>query len=318
MPGMMDTVLNLGLNDITVEGLAAKSGNPRFAFDSYRRFIQMYANVVLGLSSGVLDDYLEQLRDDQGVYNDSELTVDSLKGLVETYKRVIEEQTGEPFPQSPAAQLWSAIGAVFDSWNNRRAIDYREAHGIPDDIGTAVNVQAMVFGNMGESSATGVAFTRDPKTGERKFFGEWLRNAQGEDVVAGIRTPQPINADSGPGEGRPSKRRCPPMPNSYTSMGNLSHTTATCKTSSLPSSKVACGCSKPAQVSAHRGLGFASPLTWPMKGSSQNPRPSCGSRRRPSSGCCTLSLTPTPSRIDDSRPRGLPGRSDREDHPPPR
>ena len=201
MPGMMDTVLNLGLNDVTVEGLAESTQNPRFAYDSYRRFIQMYANVVMDIDGHHLEDHLERTKEREGVYSDSELSVDALKALVETYKKAVVAAAGRPFPQDPMEQLWLSIDAVFRSWNNRRAIDYRDAHDIPHDLGTAVNVQAMVFGNMGDNSATGVAFTRDPNTGERRFFGEWLRNAQGEDVVAGIRTPQPINQESGASEG---------------------------------------------------------------------------------------------------------------------
>ena len=201
MPGMMDTVLNLGLNDVTVEGLAASTDNPRFAYDSYRRFIQMYANVVMGVDGERLEHHLELMREREGVYSDSELSVEALKALVETYKDTVVAAAGRPFPQDPMEQLWLTIDAVFSSWDNRRAVDYREAHDIPHDLGTAVNVQAMVFGNMGHNSATGVAFTRDPNTGEQRFFGEWLRNAQGEDVVAGIRTPQPINQESGASEG---------------------------------------------------------------------------------------------------------------------
>ncbi|MDP6942765.1 MAG: pyruvate, phosphate dikinase [Myxococcota bacterium] len=201
MPGMMDTVLNLGLNDVTVEGLATSTQNPRFAYDSYRRFIQMYANVVMGVRGEVMEQYLDAARDKAGVDSDSELSVEALKALVETYKRVVFDATDRHFPQEPMEQLWLTIDAVFRSWNNRRAVDYRNAHDIPHDLGTAVNVQAMVFGNMGDDSGTGVAFTRDPNTGEERFFGEWLRNAQGEDVVAGIRTPQPINVDSGATEG---------------------------------------------------------------------------------------------------------------------
>ena len=195
MPGMMDTVLNLGLNDDTVEAIAEATGNRRFAYDSYRRFLQMYSDVVLGLDRDRLEDLLEQAKEREGVFLDSELSVEALEQLVSTFKLFIQETTGAPFPSDPLEQLWAAIEAVFSSWHNRRAIDYRNAHDIPHDLGTAVNIQAMVFGNMGEDSATGVAFTRDPSTGERRFFGEWLRNAQGEDVVAGIRTPQPINHD---------------------------------------------------------------------------------------------------------------------------
>ena len=190
MPGMMDTVLNLGLNDETVEGLAAGSGDPRFAWDSYRRFIQMYADVVLGLDHGSFEEALEIAKEDKGVHLDTDLEASDWQGLVARYKELVEEQWGRPFPQDVHEQLWGAVGAVFGSWQSERAKVYRRLHAIPHDWGTAVNVQAMVFGNMGDTSATGVAFTRDPSTGERAYYGEYLINAQGEDVVAGIRTPQ--------------------------------------------------------------------------------------------------------------------------------
>ena len=192
MPGMMDTVLNLGLNDETVRGLAAASGDARFAYDSYRRFLQMYGNVVLGLDHHHFEERLEHLKEECGVTLDTEIAAADFERLVETYKALVEEELGRPFPQDPQDQLWGAIGAVFGSWHNQRAITYRRLHGIPDDWGTAVNVQAMVFGNMGEDCATGVAFTRNPSTGENAFYGEYLVNAQGEDVVAGIRTPQSL------------------------------------------------------------------------------------------------------------------------------
>jgi len=196
MPGMMDTVLNLGLNDKTVLGLAKKTNNPRFAWDSYRRFIQMFSNVVLGINTSHLESNLEDLKEARGVHEDTELTANDLQELVSVYKSVILEDHGIVFPQDPMEQLWRAIGAVFGSWNNNRAMKYREMHNIPHDWGTAVNIQSMVFGNMGETCATGVCFTRDPSTGDKKFFGEYLVNAQGEDVVAGIRTPAPINEAS--------------------------------------------------------------------------------------------------------------------------
>jgi len=190
MPGMMDTVLNLGLNDQTVEGLAKRSNDPRFAYDSYRRFIQMYSDVVLGVEHHHFEEILETHKEDRELHLDTDLSADDWKEVVEGYKKKVEEELGRPFPQSVEDQLWGAIGAVFGSWMNQRAITYRRLHDIPADWGTAVNVQAMVFGNMGEDCATGVAFTRDPSTGDNFFYGEYLVNAQGEDVVAGIRTPQ--------------------------------------------------------------------------------------------------------------------------------
>lgn len=196
MPGMMDTVLNLGMNDETVQGMAAKTGNARFAWDSYRRFIQMFSNVVLGLNTSILEQQLEDLKEARGYKEDTELDEEDLEELVDVYKQVLREEFGQTFPQDPMEQLWAAIGAVFGSWNNARARKYREMNGFSHDWGTAVNVQSMVFGNTGETSATGVCFTRDPSTGESTFFGEYLVNAQGEDVVAGTRTPAPINETS--------------------------------------------------------------------------------------------------------------------------
>ncbi|MCG8491067.1 MAG: pyruvate, phosphate dikinase, partial [Sneathiellales bacterium] len=190
MPGMMDTVLNLGLNDETVEGLAAQSGDRRFAYDSYRRFIQMYSDVVLEVEHHHFEELLEILKEENGYLLDTDLTAADWENLVGQYKAKVEEELGRPFPQTVQDQLWGAISAVFGSWMNQRAITYRKLHDIPAEWGTAVNVQAMVFGNMGDDSATGVAFTRDPSTGEKLFYGEFLVNAQGEDVVAGIRTPQ--------------------------------------------------------------------------------------------------------------------------------
>jgi pyruvate,orthophosphate dikinase len=201
MPGMMDTILNLGMNDTVVEIVAQKSNNPRFAWDSYRRFLQMYGDVVMGVQKRAGEDHdpfesvIEHLKDERyGNHNfpDVQLTVDDLKKLVQRFKDLIRERIGKSFPQDPRAQLWGAISAVFGSWNNDRAVVYRRKYGIPHDWGTAVNVQTMVFGNMGNTSATGVAFTRDPATGEKVFYGEYLINAQGEDVVAGVRTPHPI------------------------------------------------------------------------------------------------------------------------------
>jgi pyruvate, orthophosphate dikinase len=209
MPGMMDTVLNLGLNDATVEGLAASASDARFAWDSYRRFIQMYGGVVLGVDHHRFEEIIEHVKLDRGVIEDTELTAQDWHRVVDGYKEMVEEAIGRPFPQDPEEQLWGAIGAVFGSWMNQRAITYRRLHDIPADWGTAVSVQAMVFGNMGEDCATGVCFTRDPSTGENVFYGEYLVNAQGEDVVAGIRTPQPMaKAKAKPGE-RPMEQVMP-------------------------------------------------------------------------------------------------------------
>jgi pyruvate, phosphate dikinase len=190
MPGMMDTVLNLGLNDMTVEGLAKTSGDERFAWDSYRRFIQMYSDVVLGIEHHMFEEALEIAKEDNGYLNDVEMTADDWRKVVKEYTGIVDAELGRPFPQDVNEQLWGAIRAVFDSWDSDRAKVYRRLNDIPGDWGTAVNVQAMVFGNMGDTSATGVAFTRDPATGEKAYYGEYLVNAQGEDVVAGIRTPQ--------------------------------------------------------------------------------------------------------------------------------
>jgi pyruvate,orthophosphate dikinase len=195
MPGMMDTILNLGLNDQTVEGLAKSSNNPRFAWDSYRRFIQMYSDVVMHMNGSLLDVLMEDMKEEKGYKFDTELKVEDLKKLVSKFKEQVKVTTGQNFPTDPMEQLWGAIAAVFSSWNTPRAITYRELHDIPWSWGTAVNVQSMVFGNMGDDSATGVAFTRDPSTGEKYFFGEFLVNAQGEDVVAGIRTPNVLTRE---------------------------------------------------------------------------------------------------------------------------
>ena len=213
MPGMMDTVLNLGLSDTTVNGLAAKAGE-RFAYDSYRRFIQMYSNVVLGLRHDTFEYILDDYKDSQGFELDTEMEAADWKTIVGQYKDAVEEKLGKPFPDDPREQLWGAIGAVFGSWMNDRAILYRKLNDIPAEWGTAVNVQSMVFGNMGETSATGVAFTRDPSTGENVFYGEFLTNAQGEDVVAGIRTPAPISrarADELKSDEAPLEEVMPPV-----------------------------------------------------------------------------------------------------------
>ncbi len=215
MPGMMDTVLNLGLNDETVTALAEAAADERFAYDSYRRFITMYSNVVLGIGHHHFEDALEAYKERKGYTLDTDLSADDWKTLIGRYKEIVEKELKRPFPQSPEEQLWGAIGAVFGSWMNARAIKYRELHGIPESWGTAVNVQAMVFGNMGETSATGVAFTRNPSTGEKELYGEFLINAQGEDVVAGIRTPQDITekARIASGSDKPSMEKA--MPEAY-------------------------------------------------------------------------------------------------------
>ncbi|MBQ7934020.1 MAG: pyruvate, phosphate dikinase, partial [Lachnospiraceae bacterium] len=194
MPGMMDTILNLGLNDVAVEGFAKKTGNPRFAYDSYRRFIQMYSDVVMEVPKSFFEKIIDEMKEEKGVVYDTELTADDLKELAIRFKAVYKEaMKGEEFPQDPKEQLMGAVKAVFRSWDNPRAIVYRRMNDIPGDWGTAVNVQCMVFGNKGETSGTGVAFTRNPSTGEKGIYGEYLINAQGEDVVAGVRTPQPIS-----------------------------------------------------------------------------------------------------------------------------
>jgi pyruvate,orthophosphate dikinase len=199
MPGMMDTVLNLGLNEKTLAGLVKKTGNERFVYDSYRRLIQMYGDVVMGLKPEREDEedpfevIIQKKKDEVGAKIDMDLSAADLKDLADRFKKVIKQRLKKEFPEDPMEQLWGAIGAVFRSWNNHRAVTYRALNNIPAHWGTAVNVQAMVFGNMGDDCATGVAFTRDPSTGENVFYGEYLKNAQGEEVVAGIRTPQPIN-----------------------------------------------------------------------------------------------------------------------------
>ena len=223
MPGMMDTVLNLGLNDETVEGLATLSGDHRFAYDSYRRFIQMYANVVLGISGYLFEDLMDTRKNERGVTLDTELEAADLQELAVGFLAKVEENSGEPFPQDVQAQLWGTISAVFGSWNNERALTYRRLNEIPPDWGTAVNIQAMVFGNMGDTCSTGVAFTRDPSTGENVFYGEYLVNAQGEDVVAGIRTPQclTINAKLAQGSKLPAMEEA--MPDVFRQLNDVRH-----------------------------------------------------------------------------------------------
>ena len=219
MPGMMDTILNLGLNDTTVNALAVKSDNPRFAWDSYRRFIQMYSDVVLGMNHSLLEVTLEDLKAEKNVSTDSELSVEDLQFLVKKFKEQVLDSTGHRFPEEPMEQLWGAISAVFDSWDSDRAKTYRSLHDIDSSWGTAVNVQSMVYGNMGEDSATGVAFTRNPSTGEKHFYGEFLINAQGEDVVAGIRTPHPITKEEAAKAGLSSLEE--EMPTAYQALVDI-------------------------------------------------------------------------------------------------
>lgn len=215
LPGMMDTILNLGLNDKTVVGMGRLTGNERFAWDSYRRFIQMFSDVVLGLDGDLLESELEKMKHAKGTDQDTALDAEDFKKLVVTYKKIVGKETGKPFPEDPFEQLWLSVGAVFDSWNNNRAITYRNLHGYSHEWGTAVNVQSMVFGNMGEDCATGVCFTRNPSTGEKLLYGEFLVNAQGEDVVAGIRTPSPIDDNNRNDTNRDHKSLKDLMPKTY-------------------------------------------------------------------------------------------------------
>jgi pyruvate,orthophosphate dikinase len=225
MPGMMDTVLNLGLNDTTIQGIIAQSGDERFAYDAYRRFVQMYSDVVMGMPKDLLEHLLDQKKEEKGIHLDTDLTAADWKELVDKFKAKIRETLGYPFPEDPQEQLWGAIGAVFGSWMNQRAITYRKLNNIPADWGTAVNVQSMVFGNMGSDCATGVAFTRDPSTGDNYFYGEYLVNAQGEDVVAGIRTPQPINLHQKKPGDLPAMEEV--LPECYTQLAGIRQTLET-------------------------------------------------------------------------------------------
>ncbi len=245
MPGMMDTILNLGLGDAAVEGLAAGTGNRRFALDSYRRLIQMFGEVVEGIDGHRFEDALGALKRERGAALDTDLATDDLDRLVETYRSIYREEKGEEFPQDAAEQLMRAVRAVFDSWDTPRARVYRRANEIPDDIGTAVNVVQMVFGNKGDRSGTGVAFTRDPSTGESSVYGEFLANAQGEDVVSGARTPEPVAAMA--------ERRCrPPTTSCSRRCAGSSSTTATSRTSSSPSRTTGSTCSRRARPSGRR------------------------------------------------------------------
>ena len=255
MPGMMDTVLNLGLNDDTVAGLVKISGDERFAWDSYRRFLQMYGEVVLGIEHHHFESVIDDYKIDAGVTLDTELSASDWQTIAAGFKDIVQSETGQPFPQDAQAQLWGAIGAVFGSWMNQRAVTYRRLNNIPEDWGTAVSVQAMVFGNRGDDCATGVAFTRNPSTGANEFYGEFLVNAQGEDVVAGIRTPQHLTVAgkkanssdlAGDGRGDAGGLRRAARVRATSSKTVI----ATCRTSSSPSSAAACGCCRRAPASA--------------------------------------------------------------------
>ena len=256
MPGMMDTILDLGLNDETVEGLAARSGDRRFAYDSYRRFIQMYSNVVLDVKHHTLKRSSIIIKAKMATISITDLTAENWQIVVGQYKQAVERKLGRPFPQDISEQLWGAIAAVFDSWHNARAIKYRQLHNIPESWGTAVNVQAMVFGNRGETSATGVAFTRNPSTGEKRLYGEFLVNAEGEDVVAGIRTPQSLTEEARleSGSNKPSLEAI--MPEAFAEFKNICETLdaiiAICRTSSSPFKKASSGCCNAAMANAQR------------------------------------------------------------------
>ena len=259
MPGMMDTVLNIGLNDQVVQGLANLTGNERFAYDSYRRLINMFGDTVMGVDHHHFEHELSAVKNSRGAQLDTDLDTDGLKEVVERYKKIYFQTVGEDFPQDPLVQLEHAIEAVFKSWMGDRAIKYRELNEIRGLRGTAVNVQSMVYGNMGDDCATGVAFTRNPSTGENRFYGEFLVNAQGEDVVAGIRTPLDCQSEMGQvvaeklagiAQGRKARWRS---------------AIATCRISNSPSKRASCTCSRPARASARRRPRCRSPWTWSAK-----------------------------------------------------
>ena len=254
MPGMMDTVLNIGLNDRTAQGMVKLTGNERFVFDSYRRLIQMFGSVVLEIPDEAFEEVLDSHKAARGAKVDTDLKAEDLKDLVKKFKEVVKKNKGFDFPQEPKKQLELATEAVFRSWLGKRAVDYRRASNIPDDLGTAVNIVTMVFGNMGDDSGTGVAFTRNPSTGEKKLFGEYLLNAQGEDVVAGIRNTNKI------------QDMVNDLPDAYNQFvkicDKLETITAICRTWNSPSSTNACGCSRPATANAPRSLRSPSRLIW--------------------------------------------------------
>ena len=257
MPGMMDTVLNIGLNDETAKGMEELTGNPRFVADAYRRLVQMFGSVVLGVEDEAFEEVLDEFKAKKGVKLDTELTAEDLAKLTEEFKAVVKRETGMDFPQDPYKQLEYAIRAVFNSWNSKRAIDYRRREHIPDTLGTAVNIVTMVFGNMGDDSGTGVAFTRDPQTGEKVIFGEYLLNAQGEDVVAGIRNTTKIEN---------LKNDIPEAYETFMEIAQkLKSTSAICRTWNSQLSAVSFGCCKPAPANVRRKQPLRLPMIWSMK-----------------------------------------------------
>ena len=285
MPGMMNTILNLGLNDETTEGLATSTGNPRFAYDCYRRFIQMFGEVALGIEMEQFDHVFDARKAKSKAKLDTDLTADDLKAIIADYKKIVKKDTGKPTSRrTPWTQLTMSRDAVFRSWWADKACYYRKMEKIPDELGTAANIQAMVFGNMGETSGTGVGFTRDPGTGEKVFYGEFLMNAQGEDVVAGIRTPQPI--------AELEDRDCRMRTSSSTRSRRSSKSpTRTCRTSSSPFRKARCTCCRPATASVPVRPLFASLWRWSTKASSTRRRRFSASIRSSSISFCTRCST---------------------------
>lgn len=268
MPGMMETVLNVGLTDESVRGLAEQAGSERFAWDSYRRLIQMFGKTVLGIDGELFDEAFDAVKAEQGTESDLDLDAEHLRDVVDRFKAIVREHTGRDFPQDPREQMDLAITAVFDSWNSDRAVIYRRRERIPSDAGTAVNVCAMVFGNLGMDSGTGVAFTRDPGSGAQGVYGDYLQNAQG-------RTSSPASAT--PCRWSTCRRSTgPPTTSSWGSWAGSSSTTATCATSSSPSSAPSCGCCRPGSASAPRRRRSSSPPSWSTRGSSTWTRPSAG------------------------------------------
>ena len=321
MPGMMETVLNFGLCSATIPGLIAKTGNPRFVYDAYRRLIMMYSDVVMEKAAGIeakegqgirqqLDRMLEEVKEKGGYATDTDISAEDLEDLSNRFKAKVKEVLGKEFPDDPKEQLWGGIGAVFSSWNGKRAVSYRRIEGIPDDWGTAVNVQAMVFGNMGDNSATGVAFTRNPATGENKFYGEWLVNAQGEDVVAGIRTPNPLNEDTKNEQNEHLSSLQVAMPEVYEQLfgirNQLEEHYHDMQDIEFTIQDGRCRCCRPASASAPAPR----PSTWPWTcsprtGSTSRPR-SCGSSPSSSTSCSTRSSTLRPKQRPSSSPRVCP------------